>query len=647
MIVQCLNNKKGLAKGKGLLVALLALSFASCKKYLDVVPDNVATIDNAFTMRTEAEKFLFTCYSAIPKEGNPLSNPAFLAGDEMWIPLTQRELVSDAWQIARGFQTVADPYMNFWDGYRSGGAMFVAIRNCNIFLENLADPTKVADLGLDERTRWIAEVQFLKAYYHFYLLRMYGPIPLIRTNLPISASPEEVKVKREPFDTCVNYIVNLLDEAAAKLPTAILDQSTELGRITQPIALAVKAKVLVTAASPLFNGNTDYANFKDKDGVNLISTTYDESKWQKAAEAARIAIEAAEAVGNKLYEFQATQFKLTDTTMTQMSIRNAVTERWNEEHIWANPNSTANSLQTVAMGRIYQDVSTNTGARSQLCAPLKIAEMFYTSNGVPISEDKTLDFSNKYSLRTAAPSERFNLIEGYQTARINFDREPRFYADLCFDGGIWYMYSSPTRSDSGTYQLRAKSTQYGGNNIAGYYNESGYFIKKLVEWNFTFSSSGTTVRVYPWPNIRLADLYLLYAEALNESGGSSETALTYLNKIRKRAGIPDVQTAWTKFSNNPTKYTTKEGLRAIIKQERLIELAFEGSRFWDLRRWKDAAGALNAPITGWSITQSETVSYYQPRVLHQQQFIAPRDYLFPIRQYNLTVNPELVQNPGW
>jgi hypothetical protein len=108
-----------------------------------------------------------------------------------------------------------------------------------------------------------------------------------------------------------------------------------------------------------------------------------------------------------------------------------------------------------------------------------------------------------------------------------------------------------------------------------------------------------------------------------------------------------VQDAWTKYSTNPLKYTTKAGLREIIKRERAIEMAFEGSRFWDLRRWKDAAYELNQPVKGWTTTGTTEDTYYQVRTIFQQRFIAPRDYLWPVRLSNLSVNNNLVQNPGW
>jgi len=641
----------------GLCVILFSVS--ACKKYLDIIPDNVATIDNAFNLRVEAEKYLFGLYSFLPKDGNPVFNLGFTAGDEIWIPVEQRELIAYAWQIARGAQNANNPYMNVWDGMRGANPgdvpgrykLFTGIRNCNTFIENVSDLGRVRDLQADERSRWLGEAMFLKAYYHYYLLRMYGPIPIMDKNVAISADAEEVRVKRMPVDECVSYISSLLDSAASRLPPRIVNTQDELGRISQPIALALKAKLLLMAASPLFNGNTDYANFRNVDGTLFFNQTYESQKWEKAAQAAKAAIESAEASGASLYTFTDGNLNLSDTTITQLSIRNSFNERWVSEHIWANPNSTASGIQQDAMAMITTPSSTiaptTTVAREHLAAPIKIAELFYTRNGVPITEDKTLDFTNKYTVRTAVKAERFNIKEGYQTARLNFDREPRFYADLGFDGGVWYKYDSPNNTDEGTYVLEGKATQLAGANNYGWFNETGYFLKKLVNYEQVFTSGGATYKTYPWPEIRLPDIYLAYAEALNEFSGPSDEVFKYLDLIRNRAGIPGVKESWTNFSTSPTKFNSKEGLRDIIQQERAIELAFEGNRYWDQLRWKKAVQSMNQTITGWSIRQSATADYYRIRSIYPQTFVAPRDYFAPIRNYNMTVNPNLVQNPGW
>lgn len=645
------------------MIFLFFFAVSSCKKYLDIIPDNVATIDGAFNLRNEAEKFLFSCYSYLPKDGSPTSNIAFLAGDESWLPPTapvEASNIGSAWQIARGSQNTGSPLSNFWDGENGGGAMFKGIRQCNIFLENVRNPNRVYDLSSEERKRWIGEAEFLKAYYHFVLLRMYGPIPIIDKNLEISALPSEVKVKRMPFTYCVDYIANLLDSASDKLGLEVLNRQQEYGRITKPIALSVKAKVLVLAASPLFNGNSDYANFKDKDGELLFPgvAVLDLKKWERAAIATKEAILSCEEAKIELWHTPPPIPNMTDTMKRQMIIRESVTRKGgelNRERVWGFTNSLTGDLQYLSMGVLaYPGMTTTISpkqALGRLSAPMKMAELFYTRNGVPIDEDKYLDFSNKNQLRTATEEEKFHVLPGYQTARLNFDREPRFYADLGFDGGAWFMQknSNDYGSDKVQWYMKARYTDYGNDGSAGINSETGYFLKKVVEYSTTptLTARGIPSPAYEWPAIRLADLYLLYAEALNESiPAPSEEVFTYIDRIRERAGLLGVKESWSQFTNN-AKYQTKAGMRSIIRQERGIELAFEGSRFWDIMRWKIATEEFNETIRGWSISQSTAVGYYQTRAVYQRKFVAPRDYLWPIKNYNILVNPKLVQNPGW
>ena len=146
--------------------------------------------------------------------------------------------------------------------------------------------------------------------------------------------------------------------------------------------------------------------------------------------------------------------------------------------------------------------------------------------------------------------------------------------------------------------------------------------------------------------MRMADLYLLYSEALNELNGPSPEAYNWINLVRSRAGLKTVEYSWTNFSKDPTKYTTKEGLRDIIQHERSIELAFEGQHYWDIKRWKTAHIILNNPIFGWDITQVAPETYYKEVLLFNQNF-AMRDYFWPIETKELQINNNLVQNPGW
>lgn len=655
-IKNIITEKNGLQKGRkffGIMIAILSLGvLASCEKdFLDVVPDNVTTLKNAFKLRNEAQKYLFTCYAYIPKNGDGIYNIGMLAGDETWVAPNRAAITSYAFNIATGTQRKASPYMNAWEGnYQAAGPsdlypLYDGIRHCNVFLENVEDRAKVADLTEAERLRWIAEAKFLKAYYHYYLMRMYGPIPVIKVNLPIDASVEQIQVSREPIDATVDYLVSLLDEAAVALPPQIADTQNELGRITKPVALGIKAELLLMAASPLFNGNSDMAGLNAKDGTSLFNTTYDVTKWKKAANAAKEAITAAEAGGHKIFYKDDVAFTISQTAKTKLDITQAVTEPWNDEVIWANPNSRTYELQRLCMMPLDATI-THTQARKVLSPTIESASNFYTKNGVPMEEDKTLTFGEITEIREATAAEKFDIKEGYRTSILNFNREPRFYADLGFDGSIFYKYDSG--SDETKYYIKAKYQDYAGSADAFDFNITGYYIKKLVNWEQHFGG-GSLYKEYAWPELRLADLYLMYAEALNEADGTaaSSEVLQYLDIIRKRAGLKGVVESWTNFSKNPSKYTTQDGLREIIHRERSIEMAFEGKNYWDIRRWKTANQEFNEPVKGWNVFGVTEGAYYQVRTLNQQRFVAPRDYFWPLDETTLIQNPNLIQNPGW
>ena len=619
-----------------------------CKKdYLDVVPDNIATIENAFTSRNEAEKYLYTCYSYLPAESAINANPALLGSDEFWTywPIAESNpLPKFPQQLARGLQDVTNPLLNYWDGNNGGNnkPLWQAIRDCNIFLDNIS---KVPDMAPAEINRWLSEVLFLKAYYHFYLLRMYGPIPIMDKTVPINATTEEVRVYRQPVDKVVNYIASLLDSAAVNLPSIIQNRSTELGRINRTAALAIKARVLVTAASPLFNGNTDFMQLRNGDGKQgdtamLFNPVKDPSKWDRAVKACKDAIADAEGAGTVLYSFVPLT-TVSDRIKREMTIRNSVTDKWNNELIWGLAIPDGSWIQGWSTPRLDPAKLGNDAFKGELAPTLRMAEIFYTDKGVPISEDNTWDYANRNSLRAGTTADKDYIQNGYTTVGLHFNREPRFYADLGFDGSVWYM-------QNGTFNIQAKSGQNQSRKGATGYSTTGYFTKKLTNWKFVIDPVyGFTQEVYPWPMMRLADLYLLYAEALNEQSGPSAEAYIYINKVRERAGLQSVELSWSNYSNNPGKYTTQSGFREIIQQERAIEFAFEGHNFWDLRRWKKASEVLNTPVFGWDVEQSDANNYYRRKLLFNQKFTTPRDYFWPIWDGDILVNRNLVQNPGW
>lgn len=572
----------------------------------------------------------------MPKDGNVNADPAMLSGDEIWRLATNN---GGFFNVARGLQNKVDPYGDNWT------SLYQGLRDCNIFLENIK---YVPDIDETEKSQWIAEVKFLKAYYHFYLVRMYGPIPLMKVNLSIDADVNTVKIMRDPIDSCFSYITKLIDEATPSLPLTIVNPVIDLGHITQPIAMSFKAQVLVYAASPLFNGNIDQANLKNGDGTQLFNQTSSKAKWDSAAVACKRAITTCESAGIALYVYpkKYMQYNLTDTIATQLSIRNSLCLRWNSEIIWANTLSYCSIQDLVYPANLNPLMIGNYACRGELSPSLKIAEMFYTQNGVPINEDKTWDYNGRYNLSTATYRDRLYIRSGYTSSSLNFKREPRFYADLGFDGGIWYGHGKyDDKNDMELFYIQSKWKQPMCLQ-ADRSTVTGYFLKKVTNFENVVSNNVLSENAYPWPIIRLSGLYLLYAEALNESAGPGSEVYNYINLVRQRAGLNSVESSWGNYSTNSTKYTTQNGLRDIIHRERLIELAFEGQRYWDLRRWKEAAEVLNAPIKGWDGYQEFSANYYRPVTLFNQTFTS-KDYFWPIKDANISVNNNLVQNLGW
>jgi hypothetical protein len=667
----------------------------SACNYLDIVPENTPTIEHAFANRSEVENYLAGIYSFLPQLSSTYNNPALTAGDEIWFDEMSSVYGTSnlLWQIAQNRQGTQNPLANYFSsmqegdgidgfgGYYGGLALFTALSDCNIFFENVH---RAYDLGDGDRKQWTAEVKFLKAYFHFWLMRMYGPIPVIRENIDASAGLTETqKRQREPIDNVVNYIVQLLDEALPDLEDVQENRLRDLGRPTQTIALAFKAQVLTYAASPLFNGNTIpiFANYTNADGVKLFPEK-DDSKWQTAAEALRVAINAAHANLHRLYDFRTMSGEgfianLSKETIDAMQVRGAVTEPWNDEIVWGDTkgliggDAGTNLLQRVCLPAMTPAHHGSGNFPRNYAPPLRIVEQFYSKNGIPIDEDK--DWANitpdqYYELRTITYDDRlyFHHDEAKPThsAKVNFDREARFYGSICFAEGTYYGFNERGYANDNTNtdtMMHFVTWDPGFVRISDErYSVTGYLVKKLVNYktsiNFEGQEPPTRVR-YPFPAIRLADLYLMYAEALNEAtpGDDNVTpnseAYKWIDTVRARSGLKGVKESWATHAKTAAlqnKPLTKGGLREIIQRERLIELAFEGARFWDLRRWLKAKEYMNGtPVRGLNAVQNITYDeFYKVRTLFTQTF-EDRHYFWPIKVETVLRNPQLKQSPGW
>ena len=628
---------------KKFIIILLAGLF-SCDNYLDIVPDQTQQVDLLFERKEVAYTALATCYAYLPKNDGVYTSFMTMS-DEITTPISKE---TDGVRIMKGQQSASNPKFGLWSGWSDQGSLWEGIRHCNILIENIHN---VVDMSEEEMNSWAAEAKFLKAYYHFLLFTYYGPIPIVDENLPISASDNEVRVKRSTVDQSVDYIVQTIDDAILDLPVRELS-SNDLGRIDQVIAKSTKSRVLLYAASPLFNGNSEmYSGFINEDGEHYFNQTYDQTKWDLAKDASLDAINAALENGVGLYEFSSTppnyedEYEESEFLRTLYDLKYTIVDKWNSELIWGNSNPVRDNdwWQMQAACMMKNPSASSVEAAWQWIAPtLRIAELFYTENGLPIDQDLTYDFQNRFNTATVGASQNYQAQYGTTTAKLNLNREPRFYSSLGFDRGY-------NRTWGNLWQLRMKKGEIHGR-IANSddYLITGYALKKLVHPDSEGDGYNKIV-TYAWPMIRLSELYLNYAEAINESVGPNQEAYDALNAVRERAGISNVEDAWGNASISATlnKHTTQDGFREIIRQERLIELSFEGNRYNDIRRWKQAEQYFNSPVFGWSVDETSVGGYYNITQVGTRSFNSPRDYFHPISINEITINPNLTQNLGW
>jgi hypothetical protein len=284
-------------------------------------------------------------------------------------------------------------------------------------------------------------------------------------------------------------------------------------------------------------------------------------------------------------------------------------------------------------------------AHQWLSASYNVAARYYTVIGLPMEEDPSYDITSIHDL-TLIPEEsnigewRGILQPGKPTIGFYMNREPRFYANLVVTGGYWRTFFFKIPTDMYAEAFSGYSSRYPYE-----YYSSGIGIKKFVHPESQSQWWQRVVR-YPYPIIRLADLYLIKAEALNEYGGPNQEVYDAINEVRERAGIQKVEDAWTYAKKSPNKHTSKEGMRDIILRERAIELAFEGSRFWDVHRHLKCEEEFNSPILGWDAKGMSPEAFFILEPKQVRQF-STRDYLWPIDLNELNTNGNLKQNPSW
>lgn len=639
------------------LIIVGGLLSTSCNDYLDVVPKgDVETIESNFEQRNDVDKWLRTCYYMyVNKVSSHTEQPGYYGADEWVSGQYARDNVATyipSIYIGDGLQMAQNPYGNIWT---KDGA-YCLIRYCNLFLENVNNCYNMTD---EEKKLWSAEIKALKAATYFELFRRYGPFILVPQNIDASADNAIMQQPRASVDDCVNAIVELCDEAIPNLPTMNGAEQSRQAYFKKESTAAIKAYALLFAASPLFNGNTQLKNFVNKNGERLFPD-YDKEKWHKAAVAADEAIDYAIAGGKHLYN--STTDKGTDMLNTIFNIQNSVLDKsYNNPEVlleFEYNNGLTDIYFTVPYTRRTENSLYDWNSQGCMAPSMKMVEMFYTEHGLPLDEDKQW-VSDKYQLGKEVDNQYQNVVPlNTDIIGLHRRREPRFYADIAADGTYWYR---PTSSYSGTYKATLINCKQGGSfgtednkiNATLPQSLSGYWCKKYIDSTQPFRSylqdnSGKFKQIF----LRLPELYLMSAEAWNEYlDKPNEHVYDMLDIVRERAGIPKVRDSWSNYARNPEKVYTQSGMRSIIHQEWNIEFAFEGRRFYNLRRWMEAPQELNQPQYGWNILGSDNRRFYNnydgPVVVwSKRKFTAPRDYFFPIRSEEILISG-CKQNPGW
>lgn len=650
-------------RNKFILFILAAFTLFGCKDYLDLVPEkDITSVESVFEKRTSTLEFLNSCYhSTRDNIGSIYRDPAICGADEFMTGNILRTIPTGSYdvgyipsfRIAQGLNNVNEPILNTWgerpSRYRSWHAnMYTSIRYCNIFIDKIDDVYNMTD---DEKVQYKAEAQAMKAHYYFSLIRMYGPISLIPMNANVQDDIATVLTPRAPIDTCFKRVVDLLDEAIPNLRPFSEQIPTHYGHINKEAAYALKAKALLYQASPLFNGNSWYSGFKNVEGVELFPATYDPEKWHKAAIAADEAVEYCESAGKGLHNSSESQSSELLTTMSNIQESVISVSFENDELLWG--------LWTEHLEYEYRhklprynpdDYDFNGKIYGDLNPTMRMVELYYTENGLPLDMDKTWSYEDRYKMGKETDSKYNNVVKlNDDVLNLHLRREPRFYANIAADKCYWKMnwynpVMNPYKDGThGTTHNRVMDNQY--------QNLTGYWVKKFVPAKVSGGSWESYAVDYPAPVMRMAELYLTQAEAWNEYQGPSSKVYDAVDKVRERAGLSKLQDAWNTYATNPGYISTKEGLREILRKEKMIEFAFEGHRFWDLRRWKIAHEHQNKPLRGWNVFGDKALTFYNnyegPVVVwDRNEFESPRDYFWPIKDTEITVS-NVKQNLGW
>ena len=545
----------------------IAFTLSSCNGFLDREEDSFIDKTATFDSYNRTKQYLTYAYTLLPDGLNRFSREAMLASatDDAEFAIESAEIQ----QFNNGSWNALNNPDDVWNRYFSG------ISKCCTLLENInhinldisrLDPDKQVEYAnsLKDIRMWRAEARFLRAYFHFELLKRYGPIPIVTSTLSINGNYENTP--RPTMKEVVDFIAKECDIAADTLElTPWRNVNDAFGRATKGAALALKSRLLLYAASPL------YVDFGDTNEANKPT---DVALWKSAADAAKAVIDLNQ------YELASSYADLFKNDFQ------------NKEYIF---------VRRYAANSDFEKSN------------------FPVSFGGQGGTNPSQNLVDDYEMLDGTP---FDWNDPAKAAQPFENRDARLGATIL-------MNMAPFKGKKvATYPEGADASPNPNATKTGYYLRK--FLNEDVNIQTGGSSSGHVV-----PLFRLAEIYLNYAEALNECDPTNPDIALYLNKVRNRASLPNVSAL------------SQEQMRAVIQHERRVELAFEEHRSWDVRRWKIASSTLGAPLMGVQIERKPLGGYTYMPVKVEQRVFQPKMYWYPIPQSEVLKLKQWKQNNGW
>lgn len=605
-------------KNKILILLFTILGITSCQKVLDVAPDGRKSLDQIFANDATTSAYLNSCYKNFPLWGTTNwwnTNNRIAYSDDSWdwgpdvVPFYQGSATTAApiQEDEGGGQSGWDNSIGFWNKHWQN------IRSCNIFLSRIASATVTSEA---DRNRWTAEAKALRAFYNLELIKRYGGMPIVAS--PIGIDYDYKQLKREPFKACADNIIKDCNEALAtpEFPWRIT-AGNEAFRFTKAIAAFVKSSAILFAASDLWNGGQNY--------------------WAEAETVTKKSLDDCLANGYELYN------KVSNPSIFQSAYQEYFCSVVDWSATPVDKESILASRQLTASWIDVEGMPLQSANEAGMCPSQELIDAY----GMKTTGQTILQLDKPY-LDDAHLQPNYKPGSGYDPANPYVGRDPRFYATVYYNG-------AQRKNLAGV--LTDVQTYYTGNcgidaNDHKQKTGTGYYIKKYDHPSSIKSSViPTSYRV-----MRLAELYLNYAEAANENGNLSG-AVGAVNAIRARAGMPNI---------NPAG---KDEARLLIRNERRVELAYEENRYFDVRRWTKPDGDLSATdhyITGvwiiktgatfdykrfvigdsWNITTGAWTNTAMPRACYTNKFLIWPIQLSESQRLEAATDAKW-QNPGW